>query len=91
MNELKIFSSEEFGTVRTTAVDGEPWFVGKDVAEILGYSNPRKALADHVDGDDKGVTKCDTLDGIQDVNIINESSLYSLILSINFRNSCSEK
>ena len=61
--------------------DGEPWFVGKDVAEILGYTNPRKAIIDHVDDEDKGVTKCDTLGGAQDLTIINESGLYSLILS----------
>lgn len=57
------------------------WFVGKDVAEILGYSNTRKALNDHVDDEDKGVTKCDTLGGAQEMTIINESGLYSLILS----------
>lgn len=62
-------------------LDGDPWFVGKDVAEILGYSNTRKALADHVDEEDKGVTKCDTLGGVQDLTVINESGLYSLILS----------
>ena len=52
-----IFNNPEFGSVRTVCIDGEPWLVGKDVAEILGYSNPRKALIDHVDADDKGVTK----------------------------------
>lgn len=62
-------------------INGEPWFVGKDVAEILGYANTRKALLDHVDDEDKGVTNCDTLGGIQKMNIINESGLYSLILS----------
>lgn len=61
--------------------EGASWFVGKDVAEVLGYSNARKALADHVDEDDKGVTKCDTLGGKQNLDIINESGLYSLILS----------
>lgn len=49
MNELKVFNNNEFGDVRVVEVDNEPWFVGKDVAEILGYSNPRKALIDHVD------------------------------------------
>lgn len=81
MNEVQIFNKEEFGQVRTLVIDGEPWFVGKDVAEILGYSNTRKALADHVDEEDKGVTKCDTLGGVQDLTVINESGLYSLILS----------
>lgn len=80
MNELKIFQSPQFGTIRTLTVDNEPWFVGKDVAEILGYSNTRKALNDHVDDEDKGVTKCDTLGGAQEMTIINESGLYSLIL-----------
>lgn len=81
MNELKVFNNNEFGDVRVVEVDNEPWFVGKDVAEILGYSNPRKALIDHVDDEDKGVTKCDTLGGIQEITTINESGLYSLILS----------
>lgn len=81
MNNLQVFNSREFGNIRTVTIDGEPWFVGKDVAEILGYSNNRKALADHVDEDDKGVTKCDTPGGMQDLTIINESGLYSLILS----------
>ncbi len=81
MNEIQIFKNEEFGDIRTVTIDGEPWFVGKDVAEVLGYSNNRKALADHVDEDDKGVTKCDTPGGMQDLTIINESGLYSLILS----------
>lgn len=81
MNEVKIFESKEFGEIRTIMIDGEPWFVGKDVAEILGYSNTRKALADHVDEEDKGVTKCDTLGGTQELTVITESGLYSLILS----------
>lgn len=81
MNELKIFQNEEFGTVRTLTIGGAPYFVGKDVADILGYSNSRKAIADHVDEEDKGVMKCDTLGGVQDLVVINESGLYSLILS----------
>lgn len=80
MNELTVFNNEEFGEIRTITIDGEPWFVGKDVAEVLGYSNPRKAMIDHVDTEDKGVTKCDTLGGAQEMAIINESGLYSLIL-----------
>lgn len=80
-NNVTIFNNEEFGQVRTVVIDDEPWFVGKDVAAALGYSNPRKALNDHVDGEDKGVTKCDTLGGAQEMTIINESGLYSLILS----------
>lgn len=81
MGELQIFKNAEFGSVRTITVEGEPYFVGKDVAEILGYSNTRKALSDHVDEEDKGVTKCDTPGGMQDLTVINESGLYSLILS----------
>ena len=81
MHELKIFESPEFGTVRTVTINGEPWLVGKDVAEALGYSNPRKAISDHVDAEDRGVTKCDTLGGPQEMTIINESGLYALVLS----------
>lgn len=81
MNELQVFQSTEFGSVRAVTVNGVPYFVGKDVADILGYSNSRKALIDHVDDEDKGVTKCDTLGGIQELTVISESGLYSLILS----------
>lgn len=79
--EIQVFSNSELGEVRTTVIDGEVMFVGKDVADILGYTNPRKALNDHVEDEDKGVTKCDTLGGSQDLTVINESGLYSLILS----------
>ncbi|WP_418515066.1 phage antirepressor KilAC domain-containing protein [Erysipelothrix rhusiopathiae] len=79
--ELQVYKNAEFGSVRTTTIAGQPYFVGKDVASILGYTNTRKALIDHVDEEDKGVTKCDTLGGKQDLIIINESGLYSLILS----------
>ena len=81
MNDLQIFSSPEFGQVRTVEIDGAPWLVGADVATALGYKNPRKALADHIDPEDKGVTKRDTPGGEQEMLIINESGLYSLILS----------
>ena len=81
MSELEIFNNEEFGQVRSVEVEGEPYFVAKDIAIALGYSNPRKAIIDHVDEEDKGVTKCDTLGGAQEITIINESGLYSLILS----------
>lgn len=81
MNELKTFQNPEFGEIRIVEVNNEPWFVGKDVAKILGYSNSRKALIDHIDEEDKGVTKCDTLGGTQNLTIINESGLYSLVLS----------
>ncbi len=79
-NEVITFNNEEFGSVRCLSIDNEPWFVGKDVATALGYSNSRKALQDHVDEEDKGVTKRDTLGGKQNMTIINESGLYSLIL-----------
>lgn len=81
MSELQIFKNAEFGSVRTVTVEGEPHFVAKDVAEILGYSNPRDAINKHVDEEDKGVAKCDTLGGKQELTVINESGLYSLILS----------
>lgn len=80
-NNLQVFSSEEFGEVRTVVEDEQLWFVGKDVANALGYANTRKALKDHVDEDDKGVTKWYTPGGKQSVVIINESGLYSLVLS----------
>ena len=80
-NELINFHHEMFGDIRAIEKDGEPWFVGKDVAVALGYANTRKAIADHVDDEDKGVTKCDTLGGEQNITIINESGLYSLVLS----------
>ena len=80
-NEVKVFQNLEFGSVRTVNIDGAPWFVGKDVANILGYSNSRKAIGDHVDDEDKVITKCNTIRGVQNIAIINESGLYSLILS----------
>ena len=81
MNNLTVFENPEFGAIRTVELNGEPWLVGKDIAEALGYTNPRKALIDHVDDEDKGVTKCYTPGGDQDMTIINESGLYSLVLS----------
>lgn len=82
-NEIQIFANDQFGEVRTLTKDGEPWFVGKDVAEILGYANSRKAIADHVDAEDKtdGVTIRDSIGRDQTPVLINESGLYSLILS----------
>ena len=77
----QIFKSKEFGQIRTCMVDGECYFVGKDVASALGYRNAPKAMADHVDDEDKGITKCYTLGGNQEMTVINESGLYSLILS----------
>lgn len=81
-NKIEIFESEEFGKVRTVIIDGEPWFVGKDIAVILGYSKPRNAIATHVDCEDKKVAPIQgDLGGTQQMIIINESGLYSLILS----------
>lgn len=79
MNELQIFNSEEFGDIRTVTIDSEPWFVGKDVATALGYSNPQKAVRDHVSEEDRGVNEMDTPSGRQNLAIINESGLYALI------------
>lgn len=77
MDELKIFKSEEFGEIRTVTINNEPWFVAKDVAEVLGYSNPRKAISDHVDEEDKtdGVTIRDSIGREQNPICINESGL----------------
>ena len=79
MNQLQNFNFSG-QDVRIITINDEHWFVGKDVADILGYSNSRKALSDPVDDEDKGVTKSDTLGGSQNITIINESGLYSLIL-----------
>ena len=83
MNEMQIFQNAEFGSVRTADLNGVPYFVGKDVAGILGYSNTRKALLDHVDEEDKtdGVTIRDSIGREQAPVLINESGLYSIILS----------
>lgn len=83
MNQAKVtvFNNEEFGDVRTIMIDNEPWFVGRDVANILGYSNSRQAISTHVDDEDKkdGVTVCDSIGREQKPVLINESGLYSLI------------
>ena len=80
MNDLQIFENEVFGKVRVIVIDNEPWFVGKDVAEALGYMNTRQAIATNVDEEDRGVHPMDTLSGIQNMTIINESGMYSLVL-----------
>ena len=79
--EIQIFTSDVFGEIRTCQVNNQIMFVGKDVATALGYSNVRDALSKHVDSEDKGVAKCDTLGGVPKLTLINESGLYSLILS----------
>jgi hypothetical protein len=82
MNELQVFKNAEFGSIRTLLINGEPYFVGKDVAEILGYERPTKAVSDHVDPEDiDGVPIQDSIGRMQNTPIINESGLYSLILS----------
>lgn len=81
MNDIQIFSNEQFGQVRVITKDGEPWFVGKDIAEVLGYSNSRDALITHVDEEDRNtVAISDGKRGNPNQTIINESGLYSLIL-----------
>lgn len=79
---IEVFRNSEFKDVRTMIIDGEPWFVGKDIAENLGYTNTRKAIIDHVDTEDKrdGVTIRDSIGREQTPTCINESGLYSLIL-----------
>lgn len=80
MNKIQKFENTEFGSVRTmTDKNNNVWFVAKDICDSLGYTNSRKAISDHVDTDDKGVTKCDTLGGTQDLTIINESGVYALV------------
>ena len=81
MNQLEIFKNREFGEIRTVVINAEPWFVGKDIAEVLGYSNSRKAILDHVDDEDKidGVTIRDSIGRDQAAVVINVSGLYALI------------
>lgn len=89
MNDLQIFENSEFGSIRTVTIDNEPWFVGKDIAEALGYSNTSKAVVNHVDNEDKQFMMINIADsqngnvpiGQSKTAIINESGLYSLILS----------
>ncbi len=80
-NEIQIFENPEFGTVRTVMVDSEPWFVGKDVAQVLGYSDTFGVLKKHVDEEDKLVCQIDSAGQKRGVTVINESGLYSLVLS----------
>ena len=80
MNEVQIFENEEFGAIRTVTIDGEPWFVGKDVAMDLGYERPTKAIQDHVDEEDKdGVPIQDSIGRMQNTPVINESGVYALV------------
>lgn len=80
MSNLQIFNNSAFGAIRVIQQNEEPWFVGKDVCEALRYSNSRKALADHVKENHKGVTFCYTPGGKQQITIIDEAGLYSLVM-----------
>lgn len=80
MKDLMIFENAEFGQMRTVTIDNEPWFVGKDVAEALGYAKPTDAVRKRVDEEDRGISKMETPSGTQDMTVINESGMYSLIL-----------
>ena len=78
MQELQIFKNQEFGTIRATEINGNPYFVGKDIAEALGYTNPQKAIRDHVDQEDKTLNESFTVNGTMAV-LISESGVYSLV------------
>lgn len=79
---MKVFKNKDFGEVRSIIINNEPWFVGKDVAEVLDYKEPHKAIARHVDEDDgMKYPIIDNLGRVQEVIVINESGLYALILS----------
>ena len=81
-NKINIFENEEFGKVRTVIIDGDAWFVGKDIAVILGYAKPRNAISSHVDLEDKNDALIQgDLGGTQKMTVINESGIYSLIMS----------
>lgn len=81
MTALQVFANPDFGEIRTTVMDNAPWFVGKDVAKALGYKYPSQVVRDKVDAEDRGVGEMATPSGNQQMTIINESGLYSLILS----------
>ncbi len=78
-NKMQVFNDPEFGQVRIVTIDGEPWFVGKDVAVALGYEKPTDTVRKHVDEEDRGISKMETPSGKQQMAIINESGLYALI------------
>ena len=81
-NPIQVFENKAFGKIRTVDTDGQVWFVGKDIAEVLGYERPTKAVQDHVDDEDKDVVPIrDSIGRMQNTPVINESGLYSLILS----------
>lgn len=80
MNNIKIFENPEFGAIRTVEVKNEPWFVGKDVAQALGYSQTSKAVREHVKDNHKGMSVLDTPGGKQETTIIDEAGVYSLVM-----------
>ena len=80
MNNLQIFTNQEFGQIRTIEQNGQPWFVGKDVAQALGYSQTAKAVREHVKDNHKGMSILDTPGGKQETTIIDEAGLYSLVM-----------
>ena len=80
-NEIvRVFENKEFGKIRTTKINGEPWFVGKDIAECLGYERATKAIQDHVDNEDKDKVFRDSIGRNQKTPVINESGLYHLLM-----------
>ena len=82
-HDIQLFHNDDFGDIRTVIIDGEPWFVAKDVASLLGYKETAKAVRFHIDDEDKGVSILDTPGGKQRITVINESGVYCLILSSN--------
>lgn len=80
MENLTTFTNDVFGNIRGLEINGEPWLVGKDVAEALGYADPRSTVSKKVDKEDRGVAKMETPSGVQNMTIINESGFYSLVL-----------
>ena len=82
-NQIQLFTNQLFGSIRVLNINGEPWFIANEIGSVLGYSNPRDAISKHVLDIDKGVANCDTPGGIQQMTIINESGLYSLIFRSN--------
>ncbi len=78
---MRSFVSQEFGTVRVVVIEDEVWFVGKDVATALGYEKPTDAVRKRVEDEDRGISKMETPSGTQNMTVINESGLYSLVLS----------
>lgn len=79
MENIQVFNNNEFGDIRTVTINNEPWFVGKDVAEALGYAEPRSAVSKKVDNTDRGVAEMETPSGKQNMTIISESGVYALV------------